>query len=71
MTSCSMLLHLFPCWLTRVGYFLERLDLLLELLLDLYLLAVANILQSGAYKTVILTVPDRGVRFTMVNGSYR
>jgi len=67
-----MLLHLLFRRLTGVGYFLELFDLLFELLLDVYLLAVSNILISGAYKMVIRTVPFRGVqRFTIISGSYR
>jgi len=67
-----MLLHLLLRRLTGVGYFLELFDLLFELLLDVYLLAVSNILISGAYKMVIRTVPFRGVqRFTIISGSYR
>ena len=72
MTPRSMLLHLFLCRLTGVGNFLELLDLLFQLLLNVYLLAVSNILISGAYKMVIRTVPFRGVqRFTILFGSYR
>jgi hypothetical protein len=71
MTPCSMLLHLFLCWLTRIRQFLEYLDFFFDLLLDVYLFTVADVFQSGAYKAVILTVPDRGVRFTIVVGSYR
>ena len=72
MTPRPMLLHLLLRRLTWVGYFLERLDFLFELLLDVYLLAVSNILISGAYKMVIRTVPFRGVqRFTIISGSYR
>ena len=72
MTPRSMLLHVFLCWLTGVGYFLELLDLHPKLLLNVYLLAVSNILVSGAYKMVIRTVPFRGVqRFMSLFGSYR
>ena len=71
MTPCSMLLHLFLCWLTRIRQFLEYLDFFFDLLLDVYLFTVADVFQSGAYKAVILTVPDRGVRLTIVVGSYR
>ena len=66
-----MLLHLFLCWLTWIRQFLECLDFFFDLLLDVYLFTVADVFQSGAYKAVILTVPDRGVRLTIVVGSYR
>jgi len=39
---------------------LERLDLLLEFLLNAYFLIVADVFTSRAYETIILTVPDRG-----------
>ncbi len=72
MAHRPMLLHLFLRRLTGFGYFLELLDLLFKLLLDVYLLAVSNILISGAYKMVIRTVHLRGVqRFTIISGSYR
>ena len=60
MTSRPVLLYLLLRWLTRVGQLLERLDLLLEFLLNAYFLIVADVFTSRAYETIILTVPDRG-----------
>jgi hypothetical protein len=71
MAPGSMLLHLLLGRLAWVRQLLECLDFVSELLLDLYLLAFANVLQSGAYQVTILTGPDRGVNCAIVIGTYR
>ena len=72
MTSRSVLLYLLLCWLTWTGHFLERPDLLFELLLNVHLLAVTDVVARGAYETVMPTVPYRGgACLTMYAGSYR
>ena len=72
MTSRSVLLNLLLCWLTWTGHFLERLDLLFELLLNVHLLVVTDVVAGRAYETVLSTVPYRGgASLTMYAGSYR
>ena len=72
MTSRSVLLYLLLCWLTWAGHFLEWLDLLLELLLNVHLLVVTDVVAGGTYETAMLTVPYRGgASLTMCAGSYR
>ena len=72
MTSRSVLLYLLLCWLTWTGHFLERLDLLFELLLNVHLLVATDVVASGTYETAMPTVPCRGgACLTMYAGSYR
>ena len=72
MASRSVLLYLLLCRLTWAGHLLERLDLLLELLLDVHLLVVTDVVAGGTYETTMLTVPGRGgACLTMCAGSYR
>ncbi len=71
MTSRPVLRYLCLRWLTWVGQLLERRDRILEALMNAYLLVAAGVFASRAYETIRLTVPDRGVRLTIVVGSYR
>jgi hypothetical protein len=67
-----VLLHLLLGWLTWIGGHLDMLGLLVELILDLDLLIVADLVAGGAQQPVTVPALSRGAAsFAQHAGSYR